>query len=138
MQTRPGPAQREEWHARPVGLLAQAAAAAQSREGGATLSRRMRMSALQNWEGFWRQSGRGLAAGACVDASRSPSWHSVVIWYGLAVSDDDGDMKQRRESWVAQGVRSYGKRRKGLAFQHQQMQPPLTAQAKDEPAGGPS
>jgi len=74
------------------------------------------MSALQNWEGFWRQSGRGLAAGACVDASRSPSWHSVVIWYGLAVSDGDGDMKQRKESWVAQGVRSYGKASKGSSI----------------------
>ena len=60
---------------------------------------------------------------------RVPAWMPVaphhgirwVIWYGLAVSDGDGDMRQKRESWVAQGVRSYGKRRKGLAFQQMQL-----------------
>jgi hypothetical protein len=61
-----------------------AAVVGQSREGGATTSRSTTTSALRSSGGSGGSgsgsSGLGLAADACVDASRCPSWHEVIIW----------------------------------------------------------
>lgn len=66
------------------------AEAGQRREGGATTSRSTTTSARRSWGASDGRSclrlGAGAGAGACVDASRCPSWHSVVIWSGAAVS----------------------------------------------------
>ena len=56
----------------------------QRHEGGATTSRSTTTLARRSWGASDGRSclrlGAGAGAGACVDASRCPSWHSVVIW----------------------------------------------------------
>lgn len=72
----------------------------QCREGGATTSRSTTTSARRSWGGSDGRSclglGAGAGAGACVDASRCPSWHSVVIWSGAAVSGLEERAVQRK------------------------------------------
>jgi len=59
--------------------LGASAAAARCHAGGAGLSRTTR-SAQQSWGECAGESGWGRAAGACVDASRFPSWHSGAVF----------------------------------------------------------